>query len=102
MANWEKVVESDFWKTFKIPAFAFAMVALLLVMRNARDVIEWLFIQETVNFAIGASVIAYGHSLIQKTWQNRTDEPDLPFWAQFIALAIHVGWFVRFLIVQFR
>jgi hypothetical protein len=102
MAFLEKVVESEFWKNFRIPAFAFALIALLLLMRNTNDVVEWIYIQETANFALGACIISYGHWLMRKTWESRTEEPDLPFWAQFIALAVHVGWFARFLFAQFR
>jgi len=33
MVKWEDIVAPDFWKAFKIPAFTFAVLALLLLMR---------------------------------------------------------------------
>lgn len=100
MVNWEKIVDPDFWKAFKIPAYAFAVLALLLLMRNVNNSLEYSYIQNTANYAIGASIISYGHFLFYATWKNRRNEPDLPFPAQVLAMAIHVAWFVYFLLTQ--
>ena len=97
MVNLEKIVEPDFWKAFKIPAYAFAVLALLLLMRNVNNSLEYSYIQNMANYAIGASIISYGHFLFYATWKNRKKEPDLPFWAQGLAMVFHIGWFVYFL-----
>ena len=98
MVNWETIVDPDFWKAFRIPAYAFALLVLLLLMRNVTSNIEYEYIQKVANYAIGASIISYGHFLFYATWRNRTKEHDLPFWAQTFAMAIHVAWFVWLLI----
>ena len=100
MVNLEKIVEPDFWKAFKIPAYAFAVLTLLLLMRNANNSLEYSYIQNTANYAIGASIISYGHFLFYSTWKNRTNEPDLPFWAQGLAMGFHIAWFGYFLTVS--
>lgn len=97
MVNWEKIVAPDFWKAFKIPAFAFAVLALLLLMRNVNESLEYIYIQHVSNYALGASIISYSHFLFHATWINRTKEPDLPFWAQALAMTVHVAWFSFFL-----
>lgn len=97
MVDWEKVVAPDFWKAFKIPAFAFAVLVLLLLMRNVNSAVEYAYIQNIANYAIGASVISYGHFLFHATWRKRTKEDDLPFWAQILAMLIHIVWFAWFL-----
>jgi len=97
MVNWDKIVAPDFWKAFKIPACAFAVLVLLLLMRNVNSSLEYGYIQKLANYAIGASVISYGHFLFHVTWRNRKKEDDLPFWAQTLAMVIHIAWFVWFL-----
>ena len=98
MVDWEKIAAPDFWKAFKIPAYAFAVLVLLLLTRNVNSNIEYGYIQKVANYAIGASIISYGHFLFQATWTKRKGDVDLPFLAQTLAMAIHVGWFVFFLI----
>jgi hypothetical protein len=97
MVNWETIVAPEFWKAFKIPAFAFAVLALLLLMRNVNESLEYIYIQHVANYALGASIISYGHFLFHATWINRKKEPDLPFWVQAIAMTVHVAWFIFFL-----
>ncbi len=98
MVNWEKILDPDFWRSFKIPAYAFALLALLLLMRNVTNSLEYSYIQNTANYALGASIISYGHFLYYTTWKNRhKDEPDLPFWAQHLAMVLHILWFGFFL-----
>jgi hypothetical protein len=41
MVNWEQIVAPDFWKAFKIPAYAFAVLVLLLLMRNVSSRLEY-------------------------------------------------------------
>jgi hypothetical protein len=96
--NWEKIVAPDFWKAFKIPAYAFALLVLLLLMRNINNNLEYVYIQKLANYAIGTSIISYGHFLFHATWLNRRKEEDLPFWAQTLAMLIHIAWFVWFLV----
>lgn len=94
MVDWEKIVAPDFWKAFRIPAFAFAVLALLLLMRNVNESLEWVYIRQVANYTIGASVISYGHFLFHATWINRKKDTDLPFWAQALAMTVHVAWFI--------
>ena len=89
----DQVFSPDFWKAFRIPASAFAVLALMLLMRNVNAVNEYEYIRSIANFTIGASVIAYGHYLFHATWINRKKEPDLPFWGQGIAWVLHILWF---------
>lgn len=96
--NWEKIVAPDFWKAFKVPAYAFALLVLLLLMRNINNDLEYVYIQKLANYAVGASIISYGHFLFHATWRNRRQEEDLPFWAQTLAMLIHIAWFVWFLV----
>lgn len=98
MVEWEKIVAPDFWKAFRIPAFAFAVLALLLLMRNVNEDLEWVYVRQVANYAIGASIIAYGHFLFHATWINRKKDIDLPFWAQALAMVIHIAWFGWFLV----
>jgi len=99
MVDWEKIADPDFWKAFKIPAYAFAVLVLLLLTRNGSSNIEYAYIQKVANYAIGASIIAYGHFLFHATWTKRRKEADLPFLAQAIAMALHIAWFA-FLLIQ--
>jgi len=94
MADWEKLLSPGFWGAFRIPAFAFGMVALLLLFRNVSESLEFIYIQRVATYALGASVISYGHYLFYSTWvKRRVNERDLPFWAQGLAVAIHLAWF---------
>ena len=93
MVDWEKIAAPDFWKAFRIPAFAFAVLVLLLILRDLNSSVEYQYIQQLANYAIGASVISYGHYLFHATWVNRKKDDDLPFWAQAIAMAFHIAWF---------
>lgn len=90
----DKIVQPNFWGAFKIPAFAFAFVALLLILRNTNYDLEYAFIQQVTKFAIGASIISYGHSLMYSTWRNHNKGPDLPFFAQIAFFGLHIGWFL--------
>lgn len=99
MVDWEKIVDPNFWKAFKIPAYAFAVLVLLLLTRNVSSDIEYAYIQRVANYAIGASIIAYGHFLFHATWTERKKDADLPFWAQVLAMASHIAWFA-FLLLQ--
>lgn len=99
MVDWEKISDIDFWKAFKIPAYAFAVLALLLLTRNVSSNIEYAYIQKVANYAIGASIIAYGHFLFHATWIKRKKEADLPLCAQAFAMTSHIAWFV-FLLLQ--
>jgi len=94
MVKWYKIVAPDFWKAFRIPAIAFAVLALLLLMRNVNEGLEFCYIRQVANYTIGASIISYGHFLFHATWRKRKNEPDLPFWAQALAMAFHVAWFI--------
>jgi len=98
MVDWEKIVAPDFWKAFKIPAYAFAVLVLLLLMRDVNHSLEYRYIQNLANYSLGASLISYGHFLSHATWMNRKKEDDLPFWAQAIAMAFHISWFAWFLL----
>jgi len=98
MVNWEKIAEPNFWKSFKIPACSFAVLALLLLMRNVNNGFEYGYIQKMANYTIGASIISYGHFLFYATWKNLKKESDLPFWAQIIAMMFHISWFIFFLL----
>lgn len=97
MVDWEKIADPDFWKAFKIPAYAFAVLVLLLLMRNVSSNLEYGYIQKVANYAIGTSIISYGHFLFHATWKKRKEDTDLPFWAQTLAMAFHIAWFVFFL-----
>lgn len=95
--DWGKIVDPNFWRSYKIPAFAFALVALLLLMRNVSNDLEYIYIQNTATYALGASIIAYAHSLFYSTWMNRKKgEPDLPFQAQAIFVGLHILWFLTY------
>jgi hypothetical protein len=98
MLNWEKIVAPDFWKAFKIPAYTFAVLVLFLLMRNVSNNLEYVYIQKLANYAVGTSIISYGHFLFHSTWKNRKNESDLPFWAQTLAMVIHIAWFAWFLV----
>ncbi|ABW66379.1 hypothetical protein [Desulfosudis oleivorans] len=95
--EYEKILNPDFWKAFKIPGYALAVLLLLLLMRDINNGLEYIYIQKVANFAIGASIISYGHSMLHSTWVNRRKEMDLPFWPQLLALTIHAVWFGFFL-----
>ena len=95
--DWGKILAPGFWKSFKIPAAAFAVLALLMLMRNVNSSLEYQYIQKLANYAIGASVVSYGHFLFHATWTNRNKEEDLPFWAQILAMVVHIAWFAWFL-----
>ncbi len=97
VVKYEEILHPDFWRAFKIPAYAFAVLALLLLMRNVNNSLEYSYIQNMANYAIGASIISYGHFLFYTTWKNRTNEPDLPFLAQGLAMVFHIAWFGFFL-----
>ena len=97
MVDWEQIVAPDFWKAFRIPACAFAVLVLLLILRDLNSSVEYQYIRQLANYAIGASVISYGHYLFHATWINRKKDDDLPFLAQAIAMAFHIAWFVWFL-----
>lgn len=89
----ENIVDPKFWGAFKIPAFAFALVALLLVLRNSNNNLEFSYIQFVANYAIGASIISYCHSLTHSTWLNHKKVSDLPLWIQIVFMNFHVFWF---------
>ena len=98
MENLEKILNPNFWKSFRIPACSFAVLALLLLMRNVNNASEYVYIQKLANYTIGASIISYGHFLFWATWKNHKKELDLPFWAQFIAMLLHISWFIFFVL----
>ena len=81
------------WGAFKIPVLGFAFVLALLTLRDVHSDIEYLTIVRFTTWALGASVISYGHSLLHSTYRNRRQAPDLPFAAQWVALIFHVIWF---------
>jgi hypothetical protein len=87
------IVQPNFWGAFKIPAFAFAIIALLLILRDTNSNIEYPYIQLTTKYAIGASIISYCHSLMHSTWENHNKGPDLPFKFQILFMVFHVFWF---------
>jgi hypothetical protein len=89
----DKIVDPKFWGAFKIPAYAFALVALLLVLRNSNSNPEFSYIQLIANYAIGASIISYCHSLTHSTWLNHKKGPDLPLLIQIVFMSFHVTWF---------
>lgn len=94
MVDWEKLGSPGFWGSFKIPAFAFAVVALILLFRNTAEGAEFIYAQMVANYALGASIISYGHQLFYSTWRNRyPEERDLPWWAQISAMILHLLWF---------
>lgn len=95
--EWEKILNPAFWGTFRVPAVAFGMVALLLLFRNLTESGEFMFIQRVATYALGASVISYGHYQCYSTWtKRRKPDPDLPFWAVCLAVLTHLGWFGYF------
>lgn len=97
MKDLEKILNPEFWKSFRIPAAAFAVLVVLLIFRDVDNALEYAFIQKVASYAIGASVIAYGHFLFHATWVERKGEKDLPFLAQIIAMAFHAllfAWFI--------
>jgi len=81
------------WGAFKIPVFGFAFVVALLSFRNIGMEIEYIIIVRFTVWALGASVISYGHSIFYSTHCNRTGESDLPMLGQIFALSVHVIWF---------
>ena len=89
----DKIANPKFWGAFKIPAYAFAVIALLIVLRNTGSSIEYAYIQHTANFAIGACIISYCHSLTHSAWINHSRGPDLPLWLQVVFMLLHVIWF---------
>ena len=95
--NWDKIINSDFWRSFRIPACGFALLIVLLLFRNATEGREFTYIQHVANYILGACLVSYGHFLFHTTWIKRRGEPDLPFWAQFLAMIFHCAWFVVFL-----
>ena len=98
MVDWEKLLSPAFWGSYRIPAAAFGMVALLLLFRNVSESLEFIYIQQMANYALGATIISYGHHIFYSNWTKRhTPDPDLPFWAQGLAMAIHLAWFAYFL-----
>jgi len=93
----EKIADPKFWGAFKIPAYAFAVISLLLVLRDVNNSLEYSYIQHVANYAIGASIVSYCHSLTHSTWINHEKGPDLPLWLQTVFMIFHVVWFGWFL-----
>ena len=100
MTDWGKILEPGFWGTFRIPAFAFGMVALLLLFRNVTESLEVTYIQRVATYALGASVISFGHYQFYSTWTKREGESDLPFWAIGVAVLLHPVWFIYYFLVR--
>ena len=86
----DKIVQPNFWGAFKIPAFAFAIIALLLILRDTNNNIEYTYIQLITRYAIGASIISYCHSLMYSTWKNHNKNPNLPFFVQILFIIFHI------------
>ena len=97
MVDLKKVLAPGFWEAFKVPAYSFAVLTLFLLMRNVNSGFEYIHVKSIANYAIGTSIISYGHFLFYSTWKNRKKELELPFWVQGIVLACHVLWFFYFL-----
>jgi hypothetical protein len=89
----DKLLDPKFWGSFKIPGFAFGVISLFLLMRNVNAPLEFVYIKNLANFAVGASIISYGHSLIYSTWMNLEKGKDLPLWVQISAIIIYAFWF---------
>jgi hypothetical protein len=91
--DWTAITNPDHWKAFRIPAFSFATLALLMITRNASVPEEMVFNQLVAKYAIGTSIISYGHFLFHATWCNISNAKDLPIWAQVLAMFFHCVWF---------
>ena len=79
------------------PCIYVCSARVVVANENVNESLEYIYIQHVANYALGASIISYGHFLFHATWINRKKEPDLPFWAQALAMTVHVVWFIFFL-----
>jgi len=80
------------------------VLTLLLLVGSLTNIENAHFVQKVVIWVLGAAVISYGHSLAystQKCWQGEAFI-DLRPWAQILAMAIHVIWFVVFILLVYR
>jgi hypothetical protein len=59
-----KIVNPDFWKSFRIPACGFALLTILLLFRNATESREFTYIQHVASYTLGACIIEYGHFFV--------------------------------------
>ena len=101
MTDWGKILEPGFWGTFRIPAFAFGVAALLLLFRNVSEGVEFIYIQRVATYALGASVISFGHYQCYSTWtKRRAPDRDLPFWGIGLAIASHLLWFGYYFLLR--
>jgi len=80
--------------SYPIPIIQLTVLGALLAFRNVADPLELEMVQRFVFLVSGGAIIAYAHGLSHSTYTRWTKAPNLPWWAQVIFIALHVGWFI--------